>query len=90
MASSGAGSSSDIIATAPSADFAPTDMGIMKGWLTTHTPPAGQRLWFVLSAETLAYYESPEMYEAAEPLGMLGIDEMQSVKGALSHQTRLL
>ena len=87
--SSGAGSSSDILAaSAPAEDFAPTDMGIMKGWLTTHTPPAGQRLWFVLSAETLAYYESPEMYDAAEPLGMLGIDEMQSVKGARSSTKR--
>ena len=53
----------------------------MRGWLTTHTPPANQRLWFVLSAETLAYYESPEMCDAAEPLGMLGIDEMERLKG---------
>ena len=62
--------------------FPPTDEGIMRGWLTTHTPPIGQRLYFVLSSETLAYYESPEACAAAEPLGMLGIDEMQSVKGA--------
>ena len=54
----------------------------MRGWLTTHTPPAGQRLWFVLSQETLAYYESPEFADAAEPLGMLGVDEIQSVKAS--------
>ena len=54
----------------------------MRGWLTTFTPPAGQRLWFVLSLETLAYYDSPEAADLAEPLGMLGIDEMQWVKGA--------
>lgn len=60
--------------------FPPTDSGVMRGWLMTHTPPS-QRLWFVLSLETLAYYDSPEGADAAEPLGMLGIDEMQSVKG---------
>ena len=62
--------------------FPPTDSGVMRGWLTTHTPPAGQRLWFVLSQETLAYYDSLEAADAAEPLGMLGIDEMQSVKAS--------
>ena len=63
-------------------DFPPTNSGVMRGWLTTFTPPAGQRLWFVLSLETLAYYDSPEAADLAEPLGMLGIDEMQWVKGA--------
>ena len=62
--------------------FPPTNSGVMRGWLTTFTPPAGQRLWFVLSLETLAYYDSPEAADLAEPLGMLGIDEMQWVKGA--------
>ena len=80
-----AGSSSASGATTseavPERSFAPTDQGIMRGWLTT-TPPAGQRLWFVLSNETLAYYESPEACEAAEPLGMLGVDEMCSVKAS--------
>ena len=83
-AEAGRSSSSHDVAPPPSAEnsYPPTDQGVMRGWLTTHTPPAGQRLWFVLSAETLAYYESPEMCDAAEPLGMLGVDEMQSVKGA--------
>ena len=68
----------------------PTDVGIMRGWLTTHMPPAGERLFFVLSQETLAYYESPEACDACEPLGMLGIDEMQSVKGACPGSRELI
>jgi hypothetical protein len=67
--------------SSPTTSFPPTDSGVMRGWLKTHTPEP-TRLWFVLSLETLAYYESPEAADAAEPLGMLGIDEMQSVKGA--------
>lgn len=68
-----ASSSSDPLPEA----FPPTDSGVMRGWLGTHTPQPG-RLWFVLSAETLSYFESPN---SEEPLGMLGVDEMQWVKG---------
>ena len=71
-AASSAAAASNLPVEAPAEhSFAPTDEGVMRGWLATHTPPAGQRLWFVLSAETLAYYESPETCDAAEPLGML-------------------
>ena len=58
--------------------YAPTDSGVMRGWLGTLGSSDGHRLWFVLSSETLAYYESPA---ATDPLGMLGIDEMRSVRG---------
>jgi hypothetical protein len=63
----------------------PTNVGVMKGWLSTSmaTQPGSHRpckLWFVLSLETLAYYRSPE---SEEPLGMLGIDEMRSVRGGM-------
>jgi hypothetical protein len=59
--------------------YAPTSSGVMRGWLGTATNPETHRLWFVLSSETLSYYESEE---ATDPLGMLGIDEMSSVKAS--------
>ena len=64
---------------------APTNSGVMRGWLGTLVSPEAHKLWFVLSSETLAYYESPE---AEEPLGMLGIDEMRSVRGARARWRR--
>lgn len=69
------GTSSDHQAVA----YAPTSSGVMRGWLGTPTNPETHRLWFVLSAETLSYFESPD---ATDPLGMLGIDEMHSVKAS--------
>lgn len=59
----------------------PTSSGVMRGWLATPVS-AEMQLWFVLSSETLSYYESPE---AQEPLGMLGVDEMRSISGAIAH-----
>ena len=44
--------SSSCEAPASEAPFVPTHEGVLRGWLTTR--PEGQRLWFVLSAETLA------------------------------------
>ena len=81
VSSSGASSSSSssIRDGGTMVSYAPTSSGVMRGWLGTATDPETHRLWFVLSSETLSYYESEE---STDPLGMLGIDEMSSVKAS--------
>ena len=59
----------------------------MRGWLNASTGAGAAAaglaqnwpLWFVLSPETLSYYEASD---SVDPLGMLGLDEVRSVKAS--------